>query len=840
MAIVAGVQCAVAQVPEGYTTIKGVVVDSVTGEGVGYAQIFLIGSQTGAIANDSGGFTIVTGVTFDQLRVDAVGYESKLVKVAYGKYNEVEIKIVPTSVKLTEVIVTKTAKYVKKGNPAVAFVEKLRERRNQHNPRDHDYYSYDKYEKVSFGLNNFNASSNKNLIASNFKFLKEYVDTSDITGKMILPLSIQEKVSEEYYRKSPSTHREVVKATNHAGIDDQHDTESLKRFIDDAFRELDIYGNDITFMQNRFVSPLSSIGTDFYKYYLDTVMVDGVECYELTFTPFATATFGFLGQLYVPANDSTMFISKVKLNVPHRINLNYVNQVYVEQDYIKAPDGSRLKVRDDLLVEFQIAPKTPEIYARRQTFYDGHSFKAPKDMTIFDSSAEVITSRSKKQDENYWLAHRPVVTVQSEKTVKDMLQRLRQSRLFYWCEKVVTTLVSGYINTASDAHSSKFDIGPMNTLISGNSLEGARFRLGGMTTARLHPRWYGKFYVAYGTRDEKFKYMGQVEYSFVDKKTHPGEFPVNSLRLMHRYDVDKLGQHYLYTNADNVFLALKRQKDNKMIYLRETLLEYKLETQAGFSITASLQHQRHEASRLLGFVDGNGNSYGHYNTAGFSVTLRYAPGEKFYQTRSYRIPINQDAPVFTLSHTWMPRGLMGCDYTINKTEAGIQKRFWFSAFGYTDIILRAGKVWSQVPYPELMIPNANLSYTIQPESFALMNAMEFVNDQYVSWDVTYWINGAILNRIPYLRRLKMREVVSFRGLWGSLSSKNDPSQHPELFQFPEGALCQKMGKRPYMEIGVGLDNILTFLRIDYIWRLNYRHTPGVNKSGIRIQLHFTF
>ncbi len=274
------------QVPEGYTTIKGVVTDSVTGEGMPYAQIFLIGSQTGALTNDQGGFTIVTGVKFEKLRVSVVGYQTKEIKVPLGVYTELDIKLVPTTVMLNEVIVKKTAKYVKKGNPAVAFVEKLRARRNLYNPKDHDYYNYNKYEKVSFGLNNFNSSSTKNLIAQNFKFLKDYIDTCDVTGKMILPLSIQEKVSHEHYRKSPATHREVVMATNHAGIDDQHDTESIKKFIDDIFREIDIFSNDITFMQNRFVSPLSNIGTDFYKYYLDTVMVNAVQCYALSFTPF--------------------------------------------------------------------------------------------------------------------------------------------------------------------------------------------------------------------------------------------------------------------------------------------------------------------------------------------------------------------------------------------------------------------------------------------------------------------------------------------------------------------------------------------------------------------------
>ena len=212
---------------EGYTHIKGVVTDSVTGEGIPYAQIFLLGSKTGALANENGGFTIITGVNFDKLRVSVVGYQDKDIEVEQGKYTELDIKIVPTTVMLNEVIVRKTAKYVKKGNPAIAFVEKLRARRNLYSPKNHDYYSYDKYERVSFGLNNFNAYSNHDLIAQNFRFLKEYVDTSDITGKMILPLSIQEKVSQEYFRKSPGTHRERVMATRHEGIDDQIDTESM-------------------------------------------------------------------------------------------------------------------------------------------------------------------------------------------------------------------------------------------------------------------------------------------------------------------------------------------------------------------------------------------------------------------------------------------------------------------------------------------------------------------------------------------------------------------------------------------------------------------------------------
>ena len=220
------------------------------------------------------------------------------------------------------------------------------------------------------------------------------------------------------------------------------------------------------------------------------------------------------------------------------------------------------------------------------------------------------------------------------------------------------------------------------------------------------------------------------------------------------------------------------------------------------------------------------------------LKLRYAPNEKFFQTQWNRFPVSLDAPVFSLTHTMAAKGVLGGDYTYHYTEAGFQKRFWFSAFGYTDVILKAGKVWNKVPFPLLVIPNANLSYTIQPESYSLMNAMEFMNDEYASWDVTYYLNGWLFNRIPLLKKLKWREVLSCRGLYGNLSDKNNPAFQQDLFRFPAGSTT--MGHTPYVEAGVGVENIFKVLRVDYVWRLTYRNLPNIDKSGLRISLHMTF
>ncbi|MDO4512172.1 MAG: DUF5686 family protein [Bacteroidales bacterium] len=814
---------------------KGVIKDSIADEPIPYASIYVTGTQAGVVASVNGQFTFNSGMKDVEVRLQAVGYTTKTVKLKVGADNVIFLS--SSSKTLDEVVIKKhREKYSKKDNPAVAFIEKVRSKMKESDPLNHQYFVYDKYERMTYGLNDLTDADTQEL-KKKYNKVKEFVDSSDVTHKKILAISLNEKFSTEYYRKSPKTHKEYVEAQQHVGLDDSFDAESIKKFMDDAFREIDIFQNDVTFMQNRFVSPLSNIATNFYKFYLnDTIEVDGERCVEIDFVPHNSASFGFIGRMYFPVNDSTCFLKKLWMNVPRSINVNYVKRIFLNQEFKKAEDGTRLKVIDDLVMEFQVVG--PELFARRSTFYSGHNFSEPKDLTIFSHDAEqILAPGANKYADEYFKENRPVALAQDGNMMRQLLKRLRSSKLFYWTEKFVSVMAKGYLPTGNP---SKFDFGPLNTMISGDELEGTRLRIGGMTTAHLHPRLFSRWYAAYGFRDKKLKYQAELEYSFRNKKYHSYEFPIHSLKLYHSYDVDKLGQHYLYTSQDNVFLLLKRKTDDKIKYLRQTKFDYKLELENGFSIGAGFEHNIHEATDFIPFVDGHGNVHTRYRQAGFNVTLRYAPGEKFVQTRSYRFPINIDNPIVTLSHTYLPKGFMGSDFEVNKTELGVQKRFWFSAWGYTDVIVKAAKVWSKVAYPDLLLPNANLSYTIQPESYTLMNAMEFANDQYVSWDVTYWLNGALLNYVPLLKRLKLREVVSFRGLYGSLSDKNDPEKNPDLYQFPASTGCKGLGKKPYMELGVGLDNIFTFLRVDYVWRLTYRDTPGVNKGGVRIQLHFTF
>lgn len=831
------------------------VVDSISGEALAYTAIYLRGSQQGTMANDNGVATIIINSPRAELEFSAMGYAKKIVEVE-PTLVAIRVMLSPVGHQLEEVTVKrKREHYSKRNNPAVDFVRRIRDADSLTDPRRNPYYNYTRYERITLGLNKFDGASKPNedsLTQSKkhgrFDFLREHVDTSAVTGEPVLPLIVKEKVADVLYRRSPRSEKEYLLGIRQAGVDEIGDAASLQVLMEDVFREIDLYQNDINILQNRFVSPLSRIAPDFYKFYLtDTITdpSDGRRLIELSFAPRNPAAFGFIGRLYVEEGDTTMFVRRVRMNVPPSINLNFVDHLQIVQEFDRAPGGSRLKILDDFNVELSLVRGTQGLYVHRTTAYKNHSFEPSVYAELYDRPGGIYSDPMVyARDDSFWEEERQVKASANEKRIDQLMERLREVKLYYYAEKVLRIIFQGYVQTGNP---SKVDLGPVNTLISGNSVEGVRLRVGGVTTANFSPHWFGKGYVAYGTKDRRWKYGTELEYSFNEKEYHPNEFPIHSVKISEIFDVDQIGQHYLFTNPDNVVLTLKRMENKLMTYRRQTRLDYTLELANNFSVRAGANLERQEATTWVPFINGYGDRRHAYNELLFTLQLRYAPGEKFYQTRSERIPINQDAPVLILTHTYAPAGAFGAPFAVNKTELSVAKRVWLSAFGFVDMMVKGGHVWSSSPFINLLIPNANLSYTIQPESFALMNPMEFIHDSAVSWDVTYWANGAIFNNIPLLKKLKLREVFAFRGWLGVLSDRNNPLCRPELFRFPATSdnsydnPYQSMHTRPYMEISAGLDNLFKCLRIDYVWRLTYRTgQPASSRSGLRVALHVTF
>ncbi|MDE5728530.1 MAG: DUF5686 and carboxypeptidase regulatory-like domain-containing protein [Duncaniella sp.] len=830
-----------------YTDLNGKVTDAATGEAVPFATVFLKGSERGVLTEDDGRYRIQTAHRFDSIMVSAMGYET--IAVPAGKRRKggrmtVNVSLTPTGVMLGEVTVKpRREKYSKKDNPAVQMMEKIRARQDSGNPAlRHPYYSFDKYEIITLGVKDYKhylPMDTSGRSAKMFNFLTQYIDTSSITGEPVLNLSVREKSSQVYNRRDPRSVKEYVLGLRNAGLDEIMDPKSMQKMFEDVLREIDLYQNDIPLFQVRFVSPLSRIAPDFYKFYLtDTVVMDSVPCYELTFVPHNSSQMGFTGRMYVAAGDSTMFLRRITLRVPHNINLNFVSDLAVTQTFDRAEDGSRLKTSDELAFEASWLPGLPGVTGTRRVRYTGHRFEPAPDSSIYERGLrQVIDPAVYSRGEDFWADARKMPLQYGEANIGRMMADLRGKPLYYYGEKTVRLLGIGYVATGNP---SRFDIGKLLTFVTYNDVEGLRLRFGGMTTANLSKRLFGRGYAAYGFKDHRWKYQVEAEYSFNDKEYHAREFPVHSLTLTSAYDMKRMGESFESTNSDNIFDAIKSQRDVMMLYERLNSLTYKMENEHNFSVSATLRHVRREPCRYLTFTDGFGRQVSHYNNVSATAEIRWAPGEKFYQGRNSRRPINFDAPVFTLSHTWGPRGVLGNNWAIAKTELSFSKKFWLSAFGDIDLYIKGSHVWTQVSYPDLLKPSVNSSYMIRARSFTLLRSMEFINDSQLELHATYWTKGLIFNQIPYVRKLKMREVFFVRALWGHLSRKNRPQDNPSLFRFPEGAPAYRMGATPYVEAGVGLDNILRVLRVDYTHRFTYLHHPGALKNAVRFRVHFSF
>ena len=837
--------------------IKGVITDSLTNEPLMYITVQYEGKGVGGISNANGEYQVETRKGWDELTFSAVGYITKKVKLKPGT-RVLNVKLQSDDIMLSEVVVKpKKEKYSRKNNPAVEFMKKVIEHKKALKLEENDFYQYQKYEKMKMSLNDVTPDKMEKGIYKKFSFFKDQVEVSPKTNKMILPISIKETASKTIFRKSPKSEKTIIEGMNSTGIEEFFNTgDMLGTILTDVFSDINIYDDDIRLLQRRFVSPIGRGAISFYKYYLmDTLMVDKQECVHLTFVPQNPQDFGFTGHLYV-VKDSTYAVKKCTMNLPKKTGVNFVENLDIVQQFEQLPDGNWVLTDDDMTVELHFVKGIQGLEVQRTTKYSDYQF-TEIEPRLFRLKGNVIKEANMlaKSDE-YWAKVRQVPLTKKESTMDVFMNRIEQIPGFKYVIFGAKALIENFVETGSKNHPSKFDFGPINTMITSNYVNGTRFRLSGMTTGNLDPHWSLSGYGAYGTKDKKWFYSGQVAYSFNKREYVLWEFPKHYIAFKYTNDVMSPMDKYLATDKDNLFVGWKWTTVDQMSYMRDATLTYELETNTGFSVQAMARHRNDQPAGQLQYWKNNGETPGQWDekntlvhditTTELGVTLRYAPGETFVNTKQRRVPVSLDAPTFTLSHTAGFKGVLGGEYNFNLTEASIRKRFWLGSWGKLDVTARAGAQWNTVPFPLLNLPMANLSYITQNnESFNLINNMEFLNDRYASLNLSYDMNGKLFNRIPLIKKLKWREMFRIRGLWGTLTDKNNPykSNNPDLFLFPmrDGVpTSHVMGKTPYVEASVGIYNIFKLLHIEYVHRLTYTDIPGVKKGGIRFMILMIF
>ncbi|WP_263667260.1 DUF5686 and carboxypeptidase-like regulatory domain-containing protein [Bacteroides nordii] len=843
---------------QSFAQLKGVITDSITHEPLMYISVYYEGKGVGGVSNANGEYQIETRKNWNEVTFSSIGYRTKVIKLTPGQ-KVLDVQMVPDDVMLSEVVVKpKKEKYSKKNNPAVDFMRKVIEHKKAQKLEVNDYYQYDQYEKMKMSLNDITPEKLEKGIYKKYSFLKDQIEVSETTNSLILPISIQETSSQTVFRKNPESKKTIIKGMNSNGINEFFSTgDMLGTVLQDVFTNVNIYDDDIRLLQRRFTSPIAKEGLNFYKYYLmDTLTVERDTCVHLTFVPQNSQDFGFTGHLYV-LKDSTYAVKKCVMNLPKKTGVNFVNQLDIVQQYEQLPNGNWVLMDDDMLVDLSLVKSMGGLQVQRTTKYSNYKFD-PIEQRLFRLKGSVIKEADmlSKSDE-YWAEVRQVPLTKTESSMDVFMNRIEQIPGFKYIIFGAKALIENFVETTGPKKPSKVDIGPINTMISNNYVDGLRLRLSAMTTANLNPHWFLSGYGAYGFKDHRWKYSGTLTYSFNKRDYVVWEFPKHFISATYSYDVMSPMDKFLFTDKDNVFVSFKTTTVDQMSYMRDVAINYELETPTGFGVKSMLRHRNDEPTGNLKYWANNSSAdkmplpnekpIHDITTAEASVTLRYAPGEAFVNSKQRRIPVSLDAPIFTLTHTAGFKGVLGGEYNFNRTEASIWKRVWLpSSWGKVDISLKGGAEWNTVPFPLLILPEANLSYITQRETFCLINNMEFLNDRFASLSLSYDMNGKLFNRIPLLKKLKWREMIRFRTLWGTLTDKNNPfkNNNPDLFLFPmrDGQYTSHVmdPKIPYMEASVGVYNIFKLLHVEYVHRLTYRDNPGINKWGIRFMVLMVF
>ena len=824
--------------------ITGRVIDE-DGFAVSYASVQYRGHKIAVSSDSQGKFSIEKHPGW-VLTVSALSYKSQTISVN-EKMDFIEVKLKDDSHKLNEVVVkTKRGKYSRKDNPAVELMRRVIAAKKKTDLSNHDYYQYDKYQKITLALNDLKKEQLEGKFFSKRQYLLDQVETSPYNGKLTLPVSIDETVSQHIYRKDPKTEKDIIKGQQSNGIGQVIQTgEILNTALKDAFTDVDIYDDYVRLLQYPFPSPIGRTGISFYHYYIeDTVYVERDLCYHLQFIPANSQDFGFRGELYVLA-DSSLHVKKCNLYMPHNTDVNYVKNMKIEQEYTRLDNGEWVLSKDDMIAELHVNSMLQDLLVVRNTRLTDYAFdELPK--ILFKGKAKVRHDMdAMNRDEAYWNKYRQVDLTKSESSMDSFIHRMENSKGFKYIIFFVKALMENYVEIGggTDGKKSKFDLGPVNTYISKNFVDGIRLRLAGRTMAALNPHFFWDGYAAYGTKSNDW-YTGNIfTYSLNKKKNSPFEFPMRNLTFEVARDVTSPSDENLLHNKDNFFMTFRAATQDEMFLYHRQKLAFTYETDWGFRFNTSLRFQSNRTVGNLHYYHLDGTEVKKIRMTDLNVGINYNPGVTYVNTKQQRLPINLDSPEIGLSHTVGFRGFMGGQYHSNITKLSIYKRQWLGSWGYLDFHAIGQAQWNKVPFPMLILPPINLSYFEQESTISLMKDWEFLNDRQVFWALSWDMNGKLLNRIPLIKKLKWREWFAIKGVWGHLTDKNNPYLEKNqgdgrLFKFPKNS--HVMNDTPYWECVAGVHNIFKFFSVEYVRRLTYLNNNNIDKWGIRFGFMMSF
>ncbi|MCQ2297231.1 MAG: DUF5686 and carboxypeptidase regulatory-like domain-containing protein [Bacteroidales bacterium] len=826
-----------------HTAISGTVIDHSSSEPLAFVQVMVPNSSTGTVTDINGRFDLTVGVGDTVVTFRMVGYQQQSVSLKGRKGRRIKVAMEPTSYTLSTVDITasrtKGDRYRRKDNPAVELAMKVIAHKDSNNLMTQPRFSRQVYEKLNMCLDQFHPDFETHRLWKHFPFVEKYIDRAEFDGAEILHFSIRERMAEQEYDQGRM--RTMVTGQRAEGVDVDLDDEGFDSDLQVLFAPADIFANEIDLMSVKFVSPLSSLlGNTFYHYYItDTVEEDSQRLIELSFIPSSKGNFGFVGSMYI-VDDGTYAIRRYNMRVPEAVDLNFVRDLTLRQSYQRDSLGRYLPERTDVYCRFYLLSKRiKQIYVHQLRLCHDYAFDSlakPLPDSLFRPLVYTATvPGAEKIRRRVWNATRPVTLSMSETfldSIRYELMRIPPIRHTIHALQVIGT---GYIPTSSSRDSSRFDFGSVYNFVSHNGLEGLRLRVGGMSTIRLSKRNFFDGYVAYGFDDHRPKFNLTYIHTFEPKRRYPLEYPLGLISFNATYEVESPGLTFDQFDRDNIFMWTDLQVPAQ--YVADAQVRVRKMWPSHIGLDTWVGAQRIEPTSLLDYYRVSAGALDRVDAfyhAQWCTRLSFSPNAVAGGGRTGEgtlLNLASNASSFTLGHEM---GVLDGFY-YNRTTANLFSRLWLSAFGYIDFRLHGGMIWNSVPLPKLFIPAGNASPYMSDAAFSTMNPMEYVTDRYVSLFATYHLKGLILNHIPLINRLRLREVLSFNILYGGLSPKNDPSVTQGLYQLLNGV--HFLTSQPYAEYGIGIENILGLIRVDFVRRLTYLDAVS-QPYAVKLSLRF--
>lgn len=819
-----GVLIFLAHLVSAQTKVSGIVVDNAN-QPVPYANVVFKNSNEGIVTNEDGHFYIESQKTYTAVVVSFVGFETKEVPLPKAINYNFKIQL-SDGEKLKEVMVY-SGKTSKKNNPALDILRKIWERKRKNGLRMFNQYEMEKYEKVEFDMNTIDSAFMKNKIFKGMEFIFKQVDTSKITGKTYLPIFINEALSNVYGDNVQKKVKEIIKANKNSGF---NTNQQIIAFVKDLYAEYDIYNNYLTFFDKSFTSPLSKTGIDVYNYVLtDSAFVDKKWCYNIVFYPRRKNELTFKGDFWV--NDTTFAIKNINMAVTKSANINWVKDIYIEQEFEVLNDSVFLLTKDYMMSDFALNKKESSkgVYGKRTTFYRNHEFNKPKPKEFYKDQVNFIDNSVYSKSDDFWEENRFEKLSKDELGVYKMLDTLQTVKKFKQLYNLVSILGSGYIQVG------KFDYGPLFSSVGFNEVEGFRLRAGGRTYFGPNDTWRLQGYTAYGFDDNKFKY-GLSGKWMVDKK--------NRIIISggNRRDIEQIGASLTTTNdvlgRSFASSALFTSGSNgKLTNINLSNIAFEVEPiknltfQTGFSYRTLASASK---TFSLDYYTDASQTTTKSDVKQFEVNLQvdYTPNRKSVGFGVERSDVDSPFSRVFVNFSNGYKGTFNSDFEYQKLQLYYKQPIIIGPLGRTNLIVELGKTYGKVPLGLLSVIPGNQTYFTIENTFSNLNFYEFVSDQYATFQWNHNFSGRIFSRIPFMRKLNWREIIGIKGVYGTISEENKAIN--------ASGLIYNAPDKVYWEYNAGVGNIFKVFRIDFSWRGSYLNIPDTNKFAVKGSFGFYF